>query len=56
MVQEGAYSAGSRHPNGCNALFADSHVQFLSKSTDLEVWRSLGTRNGNEIVHNGVIK
>ncbi len=50
MVQEGAFTAGSRHASGANLLFADCHVFFLSDSVSLSVWRALGTRNGGEVV------
>lgn len=50
MIQEGAYSASSRHPGGANALFADGHVKFMEESVDQRLWMALGTRNGGEIV------
>lgn len=40
----------SQHPRGVNCLFVDGHVQFISENIDRLVWRSLGTRNGNEHV------
>jgi len=42
--------AGTRavHPGGVNICFADGHVRFISANIDSEVWRGLGTRNGNE--------
>lgn len=50
MVQEGAYTAGSRHPGGTHALFVDGHASFMAENLAPEVWRALGTRNGGEIV------
>lgn len=49
-VQEGAFTAGSRHPTGAHSLFADGHSKFLSESISLGVWRALGTANGQEPV------
>lgn len=50
MVQEGAYSAGSRHASGVHALYADGHTQFMSDTTNIGIWRAIGTRNGGETV------
>ncbi|MDX2038540.1 MAG: DUF1559 domain-containing protein [Isosphaeraceae bacterium] len=47
-VSWGAWSAGSMHPSGAHSLFADGHVHFMKESISLAVWRSLGSRNGNE--------
>jgi prepilin-type N-terminal cleavage/methylation domain-containing protein/prepilin-type processing-associated H-X9-DG protein len=49
-VQPGAYTAGSRHVHGANVLFADGHSRFLRDGLNPSVWRSLGTRDGSEIV------
>lgn len=48
--QVGAWTAGSQHNQGANTLFADGHVQFVKDTIDRSVWRSLGSRNGNEVV------
>ncbi len=50
LVQEGAYTAGSRHPGGANVLFVDGHTGFVKDSIDESVWRSIGTRNGGEVM------
>lgn len=50
FVQEGAYTAGSRHAGGANACFADGHTQFVREDIAPSVWRALGTRNGSEVV------
>lgn len=50
LVQEGAYSAGSQHFGGANVLFADGHVSFVKESVSLAVWRSLGTKDGRELI------
>ncbi len=52
FVFEGAFSAGSRHPGGCHALFADGHVQFLKETIAIDVWRAVSTRAGGEVVGN----
>lgn len=46
---QGAWTAGSRHPGGCNVMHADGHVAFRRENTPLAVWRALGTKNGGEI-------
>ncbi len=46
----GAWTAGSAHPSGAHALFADGHVAFVKDSISLPTWRALGTRNGGEVV------
>lgn len=51
-VDAGAWTAGSRHAAGANALFADGHAQFIRQSVALTVWRAWGTRNGNEAISN----
>lgn len=40
----------SQHARGVNCVFVDGHVRFVSENIDRQVWRSLGTRNGNEQV------
>jgi prepilin-type processing-associated H-X9-DG protein len=46
----GAWSAGSLHPGGGNVLFADGRVVFVKDSIQRSVWRSLGSRNGGEVI------
>lgn len=43
-------SARSDHPGVVNVCFGDGHVSSIANSVDLQVWRSLGTRNGGEPV------
>lgn len=43
-------AARSNHPGGVNALFCDGHVAFAKDSINVATWRSLGTRNGGEVV------
>ncbi len=40
----------SLHPNGVNVLFADGSVHFITDGISDEVWRAVGTRNGQESV------
>ena len=48
--QLGAWTASSGHSNGVNAAHLDGHVGFIKATISSEVWRSLGTMNGGEIV------
>src|SRR4051794_921738 len=50
LVDQGAWTAGSAHPGGANALYSDGHVTFVKDSIAVPVWRGLGTRNGGETV------
>lgn len=43
-----AITASSLHAGGVNLALADGSVRFISDSIDRNVWRALGTRNGNE--------
>jgi len=49
-INYGAWTAGSRHPGGANAVFADGHAQFLRETIAAPLWRALGTRCGGEVV------
>ncbi len=44
----GIVTAMSQHPGGANALFVNGHVTFTAETVSMSVWRSLGTRAGNE--------
>jgi prepilin-type processing-associated H-X9-DG protein len=44
------FGAGSRHPGGLNALFADGSVRFLKSSINLQTLRALITKAGGEVV------
>ena len=48
QVQEGAYSAASRHPGGAHTVFADGHVKFHAETMALPVWRAIGTRDAGD--------
>jgi len=43
-AQFGAYTASSMHDGGVNVQFLDGHVQFVSNSIELAVWRDFGSR------------
>jgi len=43
----------SQHDQGSNFLFADGHVQFLSVSTNHQVYQALSTRAGGEAIPGG---
>ncbi len=43
-------TARSRHPGGINLLRVDGSSTFLSNSVDAAIWRSIATRQGNEVV------
>mgnify|MGYP001795620277 CR=1 FL=1 len=38
----------SNHPNGAQILIVDDSVKFCPNSVNLNVWRAIGTRDGNE--------
>ena len=40
----GVHTAASMHPGGVNVVFGDGHVKLISNSTDIGVWRELGSR------------
>ncbi|MDZ4685699.1 MAG: DUF1559 domain-containing protein [Planctomycetaceae bacterium] len=42
-------SANSLHIGGAHVMMGDGAVRFVSDSTDLTVWRSLGTRGTGEV-------
>jgi len=46
----GVVTARSLHPGGVNSLMGDGSVRFVDESIGRKVWRSLGTRNGDELV------
>jgi prepilin-type processing-associated H-X9-DG protein len=48
----GAYEIGysSRHPGGCNFVFADGSLHFLSQTISAPIYSALGTRAGGEAI------
>lgn len=47
-------SAASNHAGGVNVVFLDGHVRFVTNLIDLNVWRAIGTIDGNETVNEGL--
>lgn len=45
----GLFTARSYHSQGVNAAMADGAVRWYQSSTNLAVWRGLGTRSGGEV-------
>jgi prepilin-type processing-associated H-X9-DG protein len=45
------FGAGSMHPGGFNAAFADGSVRFIKRTIAVETLRSLITRAGGEVVN-----
>jgi len=43
-------AARSRHPAGVHAAFADASARFYADDVNLNVWRAISTRAGNETV------
>jgi hypothetical protein len=50
MHGDGFFAPRSFHTGGAHALFGDGTVRFLGNSIDLNVSRSLHSRNGNEVL------
>lgn len=42
----------SRHPGGVNVAMCDGSVRFVSDAVNLDIWRAIGTRNGQEPLTN----
>lgn len=40
---------GSYHAGGCNSVLTDGATRFVVESIDIDVWRSVGSRNGAEV-------
>ena len=49
-INYGAFTAGSRHAGTANMLACDGSVRSIKKSTSPALWRSLGSRDGGDIV------
>jgi prepilin-type N-terminal cleavage/methylation domain-containing protein/prepilin-type processing-associated H-X9-DG protein len=42
----------SQHSGGVNVLMCDGSVRFIGDGVDLEIWRAIGTRKGQETISN----
>ena len=49
-IEYAAFTASSLHTGGVNLAMVDGSVRFVSDSIDRNVWRAIGTRNGNETI------
>jgi prepilin-type N-terminal cleavage/methylation domain-containing protein len=49
-ITYGAITSRSHHVGVVNSLLGDGSVRSISSNIDLNTWRALGTRNGNEVV------
>ncbi len=47
---DATYAASSMHPGGVNLGLADGSVRFIADGISRQVWRAIGTRNGNETI------
>jgi prepilin-type N-terminal cleavage/methylation domain-containing protein/prepilin-type processing-associated H-X9-DG protein len=47
--EEAIITARSYHPGGVNVLFGDGKVHFIGDGIGLEIWRSMGSINHNDI-------
>lgn len=45
-------TARSRHPGGVQLLLCDGTVRFITNDVDRDVWKALGSRNGQETISN----
>ena len=43
-------NASSNHPSGVNALLSDGSVKFIKDSVNMQIYWSLGTRSGGEVI------
>jgi hypothetical protein len=43
-------TANSFHVGGVNLLMCDSSARFVGDGVNLQAWRALGTRDGDEVV------
>lgn len=46
-------AARSRHPGGVNVSFCDGSASFFSSDIEANVWRAMGTMNGDDEAHEG---
>ncbi len=46
----GIFAARSQHEGGVHVLLTDGAVRFVTENIDLNLWRALGTKNGQETI------
>ena len=51
-----ATTASSGHPKGINLALCDASVRFIGDTIDLNVWRGMGTREGNETLGDLIVR
>ena len=44
-IEDKELGYSSRHPGGCQVVFADGHVRFMEEAIDLAVWSAMGTKS-----------
>jgi len=49
-IEAGQFGFRSHHPGGLNFLFGDGAVKWIKNSINIQVYRNLSTRAGNEVV------
>ncbi len=47
---DGAHTAGSRHPGVVNVCMADGSVKAIKNTVNMQTWRALGTKAGGEVL------
>jgi prepilin-type N-terminal cleavage/methylation domain-containing protein/prepilin-type processing-associated H-X9-DG protein len=50
VVTGPGFSFMSSHSGGCNFLFMDGTVHFITDTIDMPTYRALGSRNGGEVI------
>jgi prepilin-type N-terminal cleavage/methylation domain-containing protein len=50
--EEAIITARSYHPGGVLVLMGDGQVRFVSDGVDEQIWRGIGSRNGQETIDN----
>jgi hypothetical protein len=51
-TEEAIITARSNHPGGVLVLMGDGQVRFVGDGVDEQIWRAIGSRNGQEPIDN----